>query len=172
MFSWNSLAFFYDSANVGNLISGSSALSKSSLNSWKFLVHVLLKPPLENSEHYCASVWDESQLLGCWLFFKLACYTGKYLKGMSQKRNRQKANKKKLLMKQKASWLNTKTVVLKRKKSFGRQGILIYSWGTEQGKGRGELLSKAPPNSKYGFYLSQILNREIVWRYNSLLALM
>ena len=44
--------FFYDPVNVGNLISGSSAFSKSSLNIWKFLVHVLLKPCLENFEHY------------------------------------------------------------------------------------------------------------------------
>ena len=48
--------FFYDPANVGNLISGSSAFSKTSLNIWKFTVHVLLKPGLENFEHYFASV--------------------------------------------------------------------------------------------------------------------
>ena len=48
--------FFNDSADVGNLISGSSAFSKSSLNIWKFTVHVLLKPGLENCEHYFASV--------------------------------------------------------------------------------------------------------------------
>ena len=48
--------FFHDLANVGNLISGSSAFSKSSLNIWKFLVHVLLKPGLENFEHYFVSV--------------------------------------------------------------------------------------------------------------------
>ena len=48
--------FFDDPANVGNLISGSSAFSKSSLNTWKFSVHVLLKPSLENSEHYFASM--------------------------------------------------------------------------------------------------------------------
>ena len=48
--------FFYDPANVGNLISGSSAISKSSLNIWKFSVHVMLKPGLENFEHYFASV--------------------------------------------------------------------------------------------------------------------
>ena len=47
---------FNDPADVGNLISGSSALSKSSLNIWKFTVHVLLKPGLENFEHYFASV--------------------------------------------------------------------------------------------------------------------
>ena len=43
--------FFHDPANVGNLISGSSAFSKTSLNIWKFTVHVLLKPGLENFEH-------------------------------------------------------------------------------------------------------------------------
>ena len=48
--------FFYDSTDVGNLISGSSAFSKSSLNVWKFMVHILLKPGLENFEHYFASV--------------------------------------------------------------------------------------------------------------------
>ena len=48
--------FFDDPADVGNLISGSSAFSKSSLNIWKFTLHVLLKPGLENFEHYFASV--------------------------------------------------------------------------------------------------------------------
>ena len=48
-------SFFYDLMD-GNLISGFSAFSKSSLNIWKFLVHVLLKPGLENFEHYLASV--------------------------------------------------------------------------------------------------------------------
>ena len=48
--------FFDDRADVGNLISGSSAFSKTSLNIWKFTVHVLLKPGLENSEHYFTSV--------------------------------------------------------------------------------------------------------------------
>ena len=48
--------FFDDPADIGNLISGSSAFSKSSLNIWKFTVHVLLKPHLENCEHYFASV--------------------------------------------------------------------------------------------------------------------
>ena len=51
--------FFYDPMDVGNLISGSSAFSKSSLNIWKFLVQVLLKPGLKNFEHYFASVGDE-----------------------------------------------------------------------------------------------------------------
>ena len=48
--------FFHDPADVGNLISGSSAFSKSSLNIWKFTVNILLKPGLENFEHYFASV--------------------------------------------------------------------------------------------------------------------
>ena len=48
--------FFDDPADVGNLISGSSAFSKSSLDIWKFIVHILLKPGLENFEHYFASV--------------------------------------------------------------------------------------------------------------------
>ena len=51
--------FFDDPVDVGNLISGSSAISKKSLNIWKFTVHRLLKPGLENFEHYFASVLDE-----------------------------------------------------------------------------------------------------------------
>ena len=47
---------FNDPTDVGNLISGSSAFSKSNLNIWKFTVHVLLKPGLENFEHYFISV--------------------------------------------------------------------------------------------------------------------
>ena len=60
--------FFHDSADVGNLISGSSALSKTSLNIWKFTVHVLLKPSLENFEHYFTSMccfYSVPQVLGC-----------------------------------------------------------------------------------------------------------
>ena len=48
--------FFDDPTDVGNLISGFSAFSKSSLNIWKFSVHILLKPDWENFEHYFASV--------------------------------------------------------------------------------------------------------------------
>ena len=51
--------YFYDPADVGNLISGSSAFSKSSLNIWNFMVHVLLKPSLKDFEQYLASVWNE-----------------------------------------------------------------------------------------------------------------
>ena len=49
-------SFFYDPTIVGNLISGSFAFSKSSLNTWKFMVYILLMPGLENFEHYFASV--------------------------------------------------------------------------------------------------------------------
>ena len=55
--------FFDVPTNVGNLISGSSAFSKSSLNIWNFMVHVLLKPGLENFEHYFASMVDECNCL-------------------------------------------------------------------------------------------------------------
>ena len=52
-------SFLDDPVDVGNLISGSSAFSKTSLNIWKFTIHVLLKPDLENFENYFTSVWDE-----------------------------------------------------------------------------------------------------------------
>ena len=48
--------YFYDPADVGNLVSGSSAFSKTSLNIWEFLVYILLKPGLENFVHYFARV--------------------------------------------------------------------------------------------------------------------
>ena len=58
--------FFDETTDVGNLISGSSAFCKSSLNIWNFTVHVLLKPDLENFEHYFASVWDECNCEVVW----------------------------------------------------------------------------------------------------------
>ena len=61
--------FFYDPTDVGNLISGSSAFSKSSLNIWKFSVHVLFKSSLESFEHYFANVWDECNHVVVWTFF-------------------------------------------------------------------------------------------------------
>ena len=64
--------FFHDPAYVGNLISGSSAFSKTSLNIREFTVHVLLKPGLENFEHYFTSVWDECNCAVVWAFFGIA----------------------------------------------------------------------------------------------------
>ena len=58
--------FFYDTTNVGNLISGSSAFSNSSLNIWEFMVHILLKPGLENFEHYFAGVRNECNCVVVW----------------------------------------------------------------------------------------------------------
>ena len=56
---FSGILFFYDPADAGNLISGSSAFSKFSLYIWKFSVHVLLKPSLKVFEHYLASMWNE-----------------------------------------------------------------------------------------------------------------
>ena len=64
--------FFHDPADVGNLISGSSAFSKTSLNIWKFTVHILLKPGLVNFEHYFTSMWDEYNCAVVWAFFGIA----------------------------------------------------------------------------------------------------
>ena len=64
--------FFNDQTDVGNLIYGSSAFSKTSLNIWKFTVHVLLKPVLENFKHDFTSVWDECNCEGVWTFFGIA----------------------------------------------------------------------------------------------------
>ena len=63
---------FDDPTDVGNLISGSSAFSKSSLNIWKFKVHILFKPGLENFEHYFASMWEEYNCVVVWAFFGIA----------------------------------------------------------------------------------------------------
>ena len=56
--------FFDEPANVGNLISGSSAFSKTNSNIWKFTVHLLLNPSLETFEHYFTSMWDECNYFG------------------------------------------------------------------------------------------------------------
>ena len=64
--------FFDDPADVGNLISCSSAFSKSSLYIWKFSVHVLLKPSLEDFEHYFPSMWNEWNCAIAWTFFGIA----------------------------------------------------------------------------------------------------
>ena len=61
-----------DAADVVNLISGSSAFSKTSLNICKFTVHMLLKPGLENFEHYFTSIWDECNCAVVWAFFGIA----------------------------------------------------------------------------------------------------
>ena len=64
--------FLDDPVDVGSLISGSSAFSKTSLNIWKYTVHVLLKPGLENFEHYFTSVWDECNCAVVWAFLGIA----------------------------------------------------------------------------------------------------
>ena len=64
--------FFYGPVNVGNLISDSSAFSKSSLYIWKFLVHILLKPTLKDFEYYLASMWNECNCVVVWTFFRIA----------------------------------------------------------------------------------------------------
>ena len=64
--------FFFDPQDIGNLISGSSAFSKSSLNIWKFKVHKMLKAHLENFEHYFASMWNEYNWAVVWTFFGIA----------------------------------------------------------------------------------------------------
>ena len=65
-------SFSYDPTDFGNLISGSFAFAKSSLNIWKFSVHILLKPGLENFEHYFGSMWDECSCVVIWSFFGIA----------------------------------------------------------------------------------------------------
>ena len=64
--------FFDDPMDDGNLISCSSAFPKYSLYIWEFLVHVLLKPGLENFEHYFASMWYECNYVLVWTFFGIA----------------------------------------------------------------------------------------------------
>ena len=63
---------FKDPVDVGNLISGSSVFSKSSLNNWKFSVHILLKHSLKDLEHNLASLWNECNCVVVWRFFDIA----------------------------------------------------------------------------------------------------
>ena len=67
--------FFNDPTDVGNLISGSSVFSKVSLNICKFMVYILLKPGLENFEHYFTSVWDECNCAVVWAVFGIGMKT-------------------------------------------------------------------------------------------------
>ena len=64
--------FFNSPTDADNLISGSSAFSKTSLNIWNFTVHVLLNSGLENFEHYFISMWDECNCMVVWAFFAIA----------------------------------------------------------------------------------------------------
>jgi len=64
--------FLDDPSDVGNLISGSSAFSKTSLNIWKFTVHILLKTGFEIFEHYFARVWDGYNCAVVWTFFGIS----------------------------------------------------------------------------------------------------
>ena len=66
--------FFNDPMDAGNLIFGSSAFSKTSLNIRKFTVHTLLKPDLENFELYFASMWDKCNCAVIWAFFGIAFF--------------------------------------------------------------------------------------------------
>ena len=65
---------FHDPMDTGNLIAGSSAFSKFSLNIWKFTAHELLKPGLENFEHYFTSMWDEWNCAVVWSFLALSFF--------------------------------------------------------------------------------------------------
>ena len=69
---FSGILFFSDPMDIGNLISGSSAFSKSSLYIWKFSVHMLLKPNLEHFEHHLASMWNEHNCTVVWTFFGIA----------------------------------------------------------------------------------------------------
>ena len=66
--------FCYDPTDFGNFISGSSAFSKTSLNIWKFRIHIFLKPGLKNFEHYFASMWDECNCVVVLTFFGIAFF--------------------------------------------------------------------------------------------------
>ena len=68
--------FFDDPTDVGNLISGSSAFSKTSLNVWEFLAQLLLKPSLVTFEHYFASMWEQCNCAVVWTFFGIGLSLG------------------------------------------------------------------------------------------------
>ena len=70
---------FYDPTSVDNLISDSSAFSKSSLYIWKFFVHVLLNPSLKDFEHYLVSMWNEHDFMILWTFFGIVFLSYKYI---------------------------------------------------------------------------------------------
>ena len=74
MFFWNSLAFSMIQWMLAIWSLVPSAFSKTSLNIWKFTVHVLLKPGLENFEHYFASMWTECSCAVVWAFFSIAFF--------------------------------------------------------------------------------------------------
>ena len=76
MFFWNSLAFSIIQwmLAIWSLVPLPSTFSKSSLNIWKFTVHVLLTPGLENFQHYFASVWDECNCVVAWTFFGIVFF--------------------------------------------------------------------------------------------------
>ena len=67
-----SSCFVYDPTDIGNLISSSFAFSRSSLNIWKFSVHILLKPVLKDFEHDLARMWNEYSCAVVWMFFGIA----------------------------------------------------------------------------------------------------
>ena len=69
MLFWNSLVFFHDPTDLGNLISGSSAFSKSSLYIWKLSVHILLKSSLKDFEHNFDSMLNKCNCILTWTFF-------------------------------------------------------------------------------------------------------
>ena len=69
---WMTSLSLYDPADVGNLISSSSAFSKSSLYMWKFSVQVMLKPSLKDFEHNLANMWNEHSCMVVWTFSGIA----------------------------------------------------------------------------------------------------
>ena len=74
MFFLESLCFFCDSMDAGNLMSGSYFLSKPRLYIWKFLFHILLKSSLKDFEHYLANMWNECSCAVVWTFFGIAFF--------------------------------------------------------------------------------------------------